>query len=90
VSIKCRDNNVVVVMFVSRVVYACENLCGFFCPLFRFSLPRILPQKIREKRLARDDDDDDDVFSNDDDDDEFGCVVLEITHQKTPIITACY
>ena len=89
-SIKCRDNNVVVVMFVSRVVYACENLCGFFCPLFRFSLPRILPQKIREKRLARDDDDDDDVFSNDDDDDEFGCVVLEITHQKTPIITACY
>jgi len=49
-----------------------------------------LPQKIREKRLARDDDDDDDVFSNDDDDDEFGCVVLEITHQKTPIITAYY
>jgi hypothetical protein len=77
---------------LSRVVYACENLCGFFCPLFRFSLPRILPQKIREKRLARDDDDDDDVFSNDDDDDddEFGYVVLEITHQKTPIITACY
>ena len=75
---------------LSRVVYACENLCGFFCPLFRFSLPRILPQKIREKRLARDDDDDDDVFSNDDDDDECGCVVLEITHQKTPIITACY
>lgn len=36
----------------------------------------------------RDDDDDDDVFSNDDDDDEFGYVVLEITHQKTPI-TAC-
>jgi len=46
--------------------------------------------KIREKRLARDDDDDDDVFSNDDDDDEFGYVVLEITHQKTPIITAYY
>jgi len=57
-------------------------LCLEFCSL--------LPQKIREKRLARDDDDDDDVFSNDDDDDEFGCVVLEITHQKTPIITACY
>ena len=74
-------------LFVSRVRV---RMCGFFCPLFRFSLPRILPQKIREKRLARDDDDDDDVFSNDDDDDEFGCVVLEITHQKTPIITACY
>jgi len=75
-------------MFVSRVRV---RMCGFFCPLFRFSLPRILPQKIREKRLARDDDDDDDVFSNDDDDDEFGCVVLEITNnQKTPIITACY
>ena len=77
-------------MFVSRVRV---RMCGFFCPLFRFSLPRILltsASKIREKRLARDDDDDDDVFSNDDDDDEFGCVVLEITHQKTPIITACY
>ena len=70
------------------------RMCGFFCPLFRFSCLEfcaLLPQKIREKRLARDDDDDDDVFSNDDDDDdEFGCVVLEITHQKTPIITACY
>ena len=54
-------------------------LCLEFCSL--------LPQKIREKRLARDDDDDDDVFSNDDDN-EFG-VVLEITNQKTPI-TAYY
>ena len=74
-------------MFVSRVRV---RMCGFFCPLFRFSLPRILltsASKIREKRLARDDDD---VFSNDDDDDEFGYVVLEITHQKTPIITAYY
>lgn len=64
---------------------------AFFAPLFRFSFLEfcsLLPQKIREKRLARDDDDDDDVFSNDDDDDEFGYVVLEITHQKTPI-TAC-
>ena len=69
-------------MFVSRVRV---RMCGFFCPLFRFSLPRILltsASKIREKRLARDDDDDDDVFSNDDDD-EFGVV------QKTPI-TAYY
>ena len=46
--------------------------------------------KDKRKTLARDDDDDDDVFSNDDDDDEFGYVVLEITHQKTPIITAYY
>ena len=85
------QQQLLLLLCLSRVVYACENLCGFFCPLFRFSLPRILPQKIREKRLARDDDDDDDVFSNDDDDDEFGCVVLEITNnQKTPIITACY
>jgi hypothetical protein len=50
------------------------------------------PKKDKRKTLARvDDDDDDDVFSNDDDDDdEFRYVVLEITHQKTPIITACY
>ena len=78
-------------MFVSRV-YAFENLCGFFLPSFQVffasNFAQLLPQKIREKRLARDDDDDDDVFSNDDDDDEFGYVVLEITHQKTPI-TAC-
>lgn len=77
---------------LSRVVYACENLCGFFLPSFQVffasNFAQLLPQKIREKRLARDDDDDDDVFSNDDDDDEFGYVVLEITHQKTPI-TAC-
>ena len=78
-------------MFVSRVRV---RMCGFFCPLFRFSLPQILltsAPKDKRKTLARDDDDDDDVFSNDDDDDdEFGCVVLEITHQKTPIITAYY
>ena len=55
---------------------------GFLC--LEFCL------KDKRKTLARDDDDDDDVFSNDDDDDEFGYVVLEITHQKTPIITACY
>ena len=56
-------------------------------------MPRILltsAPKDKRKTLARVDDDDDDVFSNDDDDDEFGYVVLEITHQKTPIITACY
>ena len=79
-------------LFVSRVRV---RMCGFFCPLFRFSLTRILltsAPKDKRKTLARDDDDDDDVFSNDDDDDddEFGYVVLEITHQKTPIITACY
>ena len=55
---------------------------GFLC--LEFCL------KDKRKTLARDDDDDDDVFSNDDDDDEFGYVVLEITHQKTPIITAYY
>ena len=80
---------------LSRVVYACENVWLFlpsFQVFFASNFAQLLPQKIREKRLARDDDDDDDdVFSNDDDaDDEFGCVVLEITHQKTPIITACY
>ena len=71
---------------------------AFFLPSFQvFFAPRILltsaPKKDKRKTLARDDDDDDDVFSNDDDDDdddEFGYVVLEITHQKTPIITACY
>ena len=52
---------------------------GFLC----FEFCSLLPQKLREKRLARDDDNDDDVFSNDDDD-EFGVV------QKTPIITAYY
>ena len=68
---------------------------AFFLPSFQvFFAPRILltsaPKKDKRKTLARDDDDDD-VFSNDDDDDdEFGYVVLEITHQKTPIITACY
>ena len=79
-------------MFVSRV-YACENVWLFlpsFQVFFASNFAQLLPQKIREKRLARDDDDDDDVFSNDDDDDEFGYVVLEITHQKTPIITAYY
>ena len=78
-------------MFVSRVRV---RMCGFFLPSFQvFFAPRILltsaPKKDKRKTLARDDDD---VFSNDDDDDddEFGYVVLEITHQKTPIITACY
>jgi len=59
-----------------------------FFALFSGFLCTSAPKKIREKRLRDDDDDDDDVFSNDDDDDEFGYVVLEITHQKTPI-TAC-
>ena len=88
-SIKCRDNNVVVVV----VCLACtrENVWLFFALFSGFlclEFCSLLPQKIREKRLRDDDDDDDDVFSNDDDDDEFGYVVLEITHQKTPI-TAC-
>ena len=85
-------------MFVSRVRV---RMCGFFFALFsgffclHFALKVFLAsasKKDKRKTLARDDDDDDDVFSNDDDDDddEFGYVVLEITHQKTPIITACY
>ena len=83
-SIKCRDNNVVVVV----VCLACtrENVWLFFA-LFSGFLCTSAP-KDKRKTLARVDDDDDDVFSNDDDDDEFGYVVLEITHQKTPI-TAC-
>ena len=71
-------------MFVSRV-YAREFVWLFFALFSGFlclEFCSLLPQKIREKRLARDDDDDDDVFSNDDDD-EFGVV------QKTPI-TAYY
>lgn len=71
-------------------VYAFENLCGFFLPSFQVFFASNFAPKDKRKTLARDDDDDDDVFSNDDDDDEFGYVVLEITHQKTPIITACY
>ena len=83
-------------LFVSRVRV---RICGFVLPSFQVLpqfLPQILPQtsapKDKRKTLVRDDDDNDDVFSNDDDDDddEFGYVVLEITHQKTPIITACY
>ena len=77
-------------LFVSRVRV---RICGFVLPSFQVLpqfLPQILPQtsapKDKRKTLVRDDDDNDDVFSNDDDD-EFG-VVLEITHQKTPITTA--
>ena len=77
-------------LFVSRVRV---RICAFVLPSFQVLpqfLPQILPQtsapKDKRKTLVRDDDDNDDVFSNDDDD-EFG-VVLEITHQKTPIITA--
>jgi len=77
-------------LFVSRLRV---RICGFVLPSFQVLpqfLPQILPQtsapKDKRKTLVRDDDDNDDVFSNDDDD-EFG-VVLEITHQKTPIITA--
>ena len=87
-----QQKQLLLLLFVSRVRV---RICGFVLPLkflpLKF-LPQILPQtsapKDKRKTLVRDDDDNDDVFSNDDDD-EFG-VVLEITHQKTPIITACY
>jgi hypothetical protein len=73
-------------LFVSRVRV---RICVAFFALFSGFLCLEFCLKDKRKTLARDDDDDDDVFSkDDDDDDEFGYVVLEITHQKTPI-TAC-
>ena len=59
---------------------------GLFCLKFLPQILRTSAPKDKRKTLVRDDDDNDDVFSNDDDN-EFG-VVLEITNQKTPIITA--
>ena len=63
------------------------RICGLFLPSFQVFFASNFPHfPDKRKTLLRDDDDNDDVSSNDDDN-EFG-VVLEITNQKTPIITA--